>query len=119
MFKWNLNEISRGRYKSEELKSALENIKSIYESWKSLIKLFNNYFLIVSEAKSESIYGKELRILTLKQLFQRLPIVLAPVKSGNTSENLLNRIRQIMYHLHQAKEITKKVFNNIANSIKI
>ena len=45
--------------------------------------------------------------------------MLAPVKSGNISENLLNRIRQIMYHLYQAKEITEKVFNNIANSIKI
>ena len=26
-------------------------------------------------------------ILTFKQMLQRLPIVLAPVKSGNTSEN--------------------------------
>ena len=30
----------------------------------------------------------QLKILTLKQMFQRLPIVLAQVKAGTTSENL-------------------------------
>ena len=41
-------------------------------------------------------------------MFQRLPIALARIKSGNTSENLLNEIRQIVYSLCQANEITKK-----------
>ena len=48
-------------------------------------------------------------------MMQRLPIALAQVKTGN----LLNGIRQIIYCLYQAKEITKKVYNNIMNSIKI
>ena len=52
-------------------------------------------------------------------MLQRLLITLAQVKAGNTSENLLNEIRQIIYSLHQAKEITKKVFTNIKNSIQI
>ena len=34
--------------------------------------------------------GKGIDILTHKQMFQRLPMVLAQVKAGNTSENLLN-----------------------------
>ena len=59
-----------------------------------------------------------LKILTPKQMLQRLPIALAQVKAGNTSENLLNEIRQIIYSLYRAKEITKKVYNNITNSIK-
>ena len=50
-------------------------------------------------------------------MLQRLPIVLAQVKAGNTSENLLNEIRQIVYSLYRAKEITKKVYNNIIKSI--
>ena len=50
-------------------------------------------------------------------MLQRLPIVLAQVKAGNTSENLLNEIRQIAYSLYGAKEITKKVYNNIIKSI--
>ena len=37
-----------------------------------------------------------LKILTPKQMLQRLPIVLAQVKAGNTSANSLNEIRQIM-----------------------
>ena len=41
-------------------------------------------------------------------MFQRLPIALVRIKSGNTSENLLNEIRQIVYSLCQANEITKK-----------
>ena len=52
-------------------------------------------------------------------MLRRLLIALAQVKAGNTSENLLNEIRQIIYYLHRAKEITKKVYNNIINSIKL
>ena len=41
--------------------------------------------------------GKGLKILTPKQMPQRLPIALAQVKAGNTFENLLTEIRQIIY----------------------
>ena len=41
-------------------------------------------------------------------MLQRLPRALAQVKAGNTSENLLNEIRQIIYFLYRVKEITKK-----------
>ena len=63
--------------------------------------------------------GTRLKILTPKQMLQRLPIALAQVKAGNNSENLLNEIRQIVYSLHQSKQITKKVCNNIIKSIQI
>ena len=49
-----------------------------------------------------------LKILTPKQMLQRLPIALAQVKASNNSENLLNEIRKIVYSLYQSKEITKK-----------
>ena len=52
-------------------------------------------------------------------MLQRLPIFLAQVKPGNTSENLLNEIGQIIYSLYGAKQITKKLCNNIMNSIKL
>ena len=52
--------------------------------------------------------GTGLKILTSKQLLQRLPIALAQVKAGNNSENVLNEIRQVVYSLYQSKEITKK-----------
>ena len=56
------------------------------------------------------------KILTNKQMLQRLPIAFAQIKAGNTSENLLNEIKQIIYSLYWAKEITKKVYNNIVKS---
>ena len=41
-------------------------------------------------------------------MIQRLPIALAQVKADNTSKNLLNEIRQIIYSLYREKEVTKK-----------
>ena len=58
------------------------------------------------------------KILTPKQILQRLPIALAQVKASNNSESLLNEIRQIVYSLYQSKQITKKVYNNIIESIQ-
>ena len=55
---------------------------------------------MVSETNSKSIHGEGLKILTPKQMLQKLPITLAQVKAGNTSENLLNKIRQIIYSLY-------------------
>ena len=80
--------------------------------------LFNNYAKIRSEAIYDEPKGTGLKILTPKQMFQRLPIALAQVKAGNNSESLLNEIRQIVYSLYQSKEITKKVYNNIIKSIQ-
>ena len=67
----------------------------------------------------ESTQGKRLKILTPKQMLQRLPIVLVQVKPANNLENLLNEIRQIVYSLYQSKEYTKKVYNNIIKSIQM
>ena len=63
--------------------------------------------------------NEQLKILTPNQMLKRLPIALAQVKAGNNSESLLNEIRQIVYSLYRSKEITKKVYNNIINSIKV
>ena len=61
----------------------------------------------------------KLKVLTPKQMLQRLPIALVQVKAGNNSEKLLNEIRQIVYSLYQSKQITKKVYNNIIKSINV
>ena len=63
--------------------------------------------------------GTGLKILTPKQILQRLPIAIAQVKAGNNSENLLNEISQIVYSLYQLKRITKKVYNNIIKSMQL
>ena len=63
--------------------------------------------------------GTGLKILTPSQMFKRLPVALAQIKADNNSESLLNEIIQIVYSLYRSKEITKKVYNNIINSIKV
>ena len=61
--------------------------------------------------------NSKVKILTPKQMLQRLPIALAQVKPGSNSENLLIEIRQIIYSLYQSNEITKKVCNNLMKSL--
>ena len=52
-------------------------------------------------------------------MFQRLPMALSQEKAGNTSENLSNQIRQIIYSMYREKEVTKKIYNNLMNLIKL
>ena len=76
---------------------------------------------MILEAKkkaAEEQEGTGLKILTPKQMLQRLPTALAQVKAGNNSEGLLNEIRQIVYYLYQSKQITKKVYNYTIESIQ-
>ena len=46
-----VNEISKGKFKLKEQKSALENIKLLYKSRQAVIKLFNEYSSNASEPK--------------------------------------------------------------------
>ena len=93
-----------------------KNVKNLYDSRQKVIDLLDENSKLRCEAlyksKQNEAMGKGLKILTLKQMLQRLPIALAQVKAGNNSENLLNEIRQILYSLYQSKQITKKVYNN-------
>ena len=74
---------------------------------------------MVSEAKYKAKQGKGSKILSPNQMVQTLPIALAQVKVGNTSKNLQNEIREIIYSLFQEKEVTKEVYNNIMNSMTL
>ena len=118
-FKSYLGEIKTGnnKRKLKEQKNTLYSIETLYKARNEAIKFYDDYSLIMSEAKIKATKGTGLKILTPKQMLQRLPIALAQVKAGNNSENLLNEIRQIVYSLYQSKEITKKVYNNLIKSL--
>ena len=72
-------------------------------------KNLSNYLIIMQKNMSKNIYkskqGTRRKILTPKQMLQRLSIALAQIKEGNNSESLLSEIRQIVYSLCQSKEI--------------
>ena len=94
--KSNLNEIKREKPKngSKEQKSALNNIEMFYKAKDSVIKFFDECSSLASEAKHKAFQGEGVKILTPKQMPQRLPIALALVKAGNISDSLLNKIKQ-------------------------
>ena len=84
------------------------------------IKFIEDYGSMILDAKRiVKQEGKGLKKLTPNQMLKRLPIDLAQVKAGNNSESLLNEISQIVYSLYRSKKNTKKVYNNIINSIKV
>ena len=115
-----LSNIKIGR-KSTKQKETINNLEKFYISREEVINFFRNYWKMVLDAayksKQNKTEGKELKILTPKQMLQGLPIALAQVKAGNNSENSLNEIRQIVYSLYQSKQITKKVYNNLIKSL--
>ena len=117
-----LNEVKIGK-KDDAKEEVIDNLNKFYNSREEVINFFRDYIEMLSDAnynaKQNETKGKGLKILTPKQMLQRLPIALAQVKAGNNSESLLNEIRQIAYSLYHFKQITKKVCNNIIKSINI
>ena len=88
----------------------------LYKAREAVVKLFNGYSTIASAAKYKTIHGKGLPsdlatcliILTPKQMPQRWLTAFAKLKTGNTSEKLLNEIGQIIYLLYRKNDINKK-----------
>ena len=100
----------------------VDSVTSLFQGREMVINAFKSGIFQVSKESQEdeeSQEGKGLKILTPNQMLKRLPIALAQVKAGNNSESLLNEIRQIVCSLYRSKEIIKKVYNNIINSIKV
>ena len=72
----------------------------LYKARNEAIKFYDDYSLMSkakSKEKQNETKGKGLKILTPKQMLQRLPIALAQVKAGNNSQNLLNEIRHYLF----------------------
>ena len=68
---------------------------------KNLKKVLNIVKKILDFNKQQK--GKGIKILSPKQMVQRLPVALVQVK----------------YSLYREKEVTKKVYNNLMNSVKL
>ena len=113
---------------SEERRIFRNNIRKLENLNSDVLDLFINKTIIPlnqpsksSEESEESEEleteseqeGQGLKIMSPNQMLQRLPILLAQVKAGNNSKDLLNEIRQIVYYLYRTKNITKKIYNSI------
>ena len=96
-FKSKLREIASGNleHKSDDQLDTIKNAQNVYNSRQKIIDLFNDNAKIISQAIYEANKkntGTGLKILTPKQMLQRLPIALAQVKAGNNSEHLSSPI---------------------------
>ena len=60
--------------------------------------------------------GQELKILTLRHMITRLPILLAQLKAENNSRKLKNEIRQIVYSLYRSKNLSKTIYNHLIST---
>ena len=98
-----------------------EILNAFYEGRELILNVFKSRIFPIKSTQGKghpsSFDLPRLKLLTPKQKLQRITIALAQVKVGNKSENLLNEIGQLIYSLYQTKEITKKPYNNIMNSI--
>ena len=84
------------------------------------INFLDDYGSMILGVKKKATEREGIKLLSHKQMLQRLPIALAQVKAANTSENLVNKICQIIFSLYRAKKKnTEKVYDNIINSIKV
>ena len=89
----------------KKILDTIKSIKNLHNSRDKIIKLYNDFANIISEIIYKTKQETGLNLLIAKKLLQRLPIALAQVKAGNNSENLLNKINEIIYSLYPSKKI--------------
>ena len=116
----NFNDRTRPKaLKNKEIKeTTLNTLNNVYEAREMVLNGFKSGIFLIKSTGSSLTDHSKLKVLTPKQMLQRLPIVLAQVKAGNNSENLLNEIRQIIYSLYQTKEINENVYNNLMKKLQ-
>ena len=71
----------------------------------------------ILELNSENQLGLGLKFLTPNQMVSRLPMTLAQLKAGKSSEKLKNEIRQLLYSLYRSKKITKQLYKSLIDII--
>ena len=114
--KFTNNVIKFEYYKSKkEPGSVSPNQKKMRRYEKSLKDIVDLYNLKSGSDTSKK--GKGLKILTNKQMFNCLPILLAQIEARNNSNQLKNETRQILYSLYRLKALTKTVYNKLIKSI--
>ena len=80
-----------------------EYLKYLEEQEKDRRKFSDEYDSNGSDLNKK---GKGLKILTNKQMLNRLPILLAQIQAGNNSDKFKKVTRQILYLLYRSKVLT-------------
>ena len=103
-------------YKSERERGSVspnqKKMRRYVKGLKYIVDLYN-----LKSGSDTSKKGEGLKMLTNKQMLNRLPILLAQIQAGNNSKSRKNELRQILYSLYRSKVLTKTVYNNLIKSI--
>ena len=76
-------------------KDVIKNITTFFDLQGKFFDFYRDYSFLPSEVKYKTKYGEGFKILTPKQMLQRLPIALAKVK--DFSEIFFSKIIQKFY----------------------
>ena len=87
-----LSNIKIGK-KTAEQREVIDNLNKFYNSREEVINFFRNYIEMLSDAiydakQNETERTTRLKIVTPKEMLQRLPIAFVQVKAGNKSKSL-------------------------------
>ena len=105
------------------IKSGLSDLKKEIENMSEEEKEIEKPNVIIDivekilEFDKQKQEGQGLKILTPNQILSRLPISLAQLKAGNSSEKLKNKIRQLLYSLYRSKKLTKNIYISLADIV--
>ena len=100
------------------MRNKKKTLDDIYNTWQNIINLFF-FTTIGSEARYKSIKESKSKNKNIKSQINASPIALVQIKAGNTKSKLLNKIRQIVYSLYWEQKCSKKVYNNLIQSMHI
>ena len=104
-------------YKSEQESGSVspnqKEMRRYVKGLKNIVDLYN-----LKSGSDTSKKGEGLKVLTNKQMLNRLPILLAQIQAGNNSNRLKNETRQILYSLYRSKALTKILYNKLIKSIR-
>ena len=98
LVEFNNKSIPRTIEEKDKKRDTYESAYSLFEGRELILNNFKSIIFLIKVRKN-----KELKILTPKQMLQRLAIALAHVKAGNTSKNLFNKVRQIIHFFASSK----------------
>ena len=101
-----------------DLSSAVSRQK-IQKMFNHLREIFDGSDLKSEEsaAQERNQQGSGLQPLTPNRMLGRSPTSSALLKAGKNSENIENKIKQLLYSLYFSKKLTKKIYNNLINTI--
>ena len=105
-----LGSVSSNQKKKKKKKK--KKMRRYARDLKDIVDLYN-----LKSDSDTSKKGEGLKILTNKQMLNRLPILLAQIEAGNNSIKLKNELRQILHSLYRSKVLTKTVYNNLIKSV--